>query len=99
MPTGGHNVIEPASLGKPVVFGPYMYNFTESARLLLESEGAIQMPDGSKLAACLLKLILNSEYAEQMGDTAKRIVHEKKGASKRNLEIISGFLDTKKLCR
>ncbi|MCK5594853.1 3-deoxy-D-manno-octulosonic acid transferase [bacterium] len=93
VPTGGHNVIEPASLGKPVVFGPYMYNFTESAKLLLEGKGAIQIPDESKLEACLLKLTTNSEYAKQMGDTAKRIVHENKGASKRNLEIISEFLD------
>ena len=93
VPTGGHNVIEPASLGKPVVFGPYMYNFTESAKLLLECKGAIQIPDGDRLAACLLKLLTNSEYAKQMGDTAKKIVYEKKGASKRNLEIISGFLN------
>ncbi len=93
VPTGGHNVIEPASLGKPVVFGPYMYNFTESANLLLESKGAIQIPDGAGLVACLLKLILNPEYAEQIGKIAKEIVQEKKGASKRNLEIISGFLD------
>ncbi|MCK4401498.1 3-deoxy-D-manno-octulosonic acid transferase [bacterium] len=93
VPTGGHNVIEPASLGKPVVFGPYMYNFTESAKLLLEGKGAIQIPDEAGLADCLLKLILNPEYAKQMGDTAKRIVSEKKGASKRNLEIISRFLN------
>jgi 3-deoxy-D-manno-octulosonic-acid transferase len=93
VPTGGHNVIEPASLGKPVVFGPYMYNFTESAKLLFEGKGAVQIPDKAGLADCLLKLILNPEYAEQMGDTAKRIVSEKKGASKRNLEIISRFLN------
>jgi len=93
VPTGGHNAIEPASLGKPVVFGSYMYNFTESAKLLLESKGAIQIPDEGKLADSLLKLVINSEYAKQMGDTAKKIVSEKKGASKRNLEIISEFLN------
>ena len=93
MPTGGHNVIEPASMGKPVVFGPYMYNFTESAKLLLDCKGAIQISDEAGLTACLLKLLTNSEYAKQMGDTAKRIVCEKKGASKRNLKIISGFLN------
>ena len=85
MPTGGHNVIEPASLGKPVVFGTYLYNFTESAKLLLECKGAIQIPDGSKLAACLLKLITNSAYAEQIGKIAKEAVQENKGASKRRL--------------
>ena len=93
MPTGGHNVIEPASMGKPVIFGSYMYNFTESAKLLLEGKGAIQVPNGVELMDNLLKLVLNSEYAKQMGDTAKKIVYEKKGASKRNLEIISGFLN------
>lgn len=91
--TGGHNAIEPASLEKPVVFGPYMYNFTESANLLLEGKGAIQISDEAELAACLLKLILDPEYAEQIGKIAKEIVQGKKGASKRNLEIISGFLD------
>lgn len=93
VPTGGHNVIEPASLGKPVVFGPYMYNFTESANLLLECKGAIQISDEAGLAACLLKLILNPEYAEQIGGIAKETVQQNKGASKRNLEIISGFLN------
>ncbi len=94
VPTGGHNAIEPASLGKPVVFGPYMHNFTESANLLLESKGAIQIADEAGLAACLLKLILDSEYAEQIGKIAKEIVQKKKGASKRNLEIISRFLNS-----
>jgi len=89
VPAGGHNVIEPASLGKPVVFGPYMYNFTESAKLLLECKGAIQICDEAGLATCLLKLILNPEYAEQIGRIAKEAVQENKGASKRNLEIIS----------
>ncbi len=93
VPTGGHNVIEPASLGKPVVFGPYMYNFTESAKLLLECKGAIQISDESELAACLLKLILNPEDAKQIGGIAKKAVQENKGASKRNLEIVSGFLN------
>ncbi|MDO9463747.1 MAG: 3-deoxy-D-manno-octulosonic acid transferase [bacterium] len=92
VPTGGHNVIEPASLGKPVVFGPYMYNFTESANLLLENKGAIQIADEAGLAACLLKLILDSEYAEQTGKAAKKAVQQNKGASKRNLEVISEFL-------
>ncbi|MBU0478352.1 3-deoxy-D-manno-octulosonic acid transferase [bacterium] len=93
VPTGGHNVIEPASLGKPVVFGPYMYNFTESAKLLLECKGAIQISDEAELAACLLKLILNPEYAEQIGKIAKEAVQKNKGASKRNLEVISRFLN------
>src|SRR4030095_7809863 len=46
---GGHNILEPAVFGKPIVFGPYMQNFTEIARTFLESAAAIQIRSAREL--------------------------------------------------
>ena len=49
--TGGHNVLEPALLGLPVLFGPHMFNFTEAGERLLEAKAAWQVTDAAELAA------------------------------------------------
>ena len=45
IPHGGQNVMEPAGMGLPVVFGPHMRNFTEAVSILSECDGAIQVDD------------------------------------------------------
>ena len=51
MPTGGHNILEPAAFGNPIVFGPYMENFREIRDLFLESRAAVEVHDVTELAA------------------------------------------------
>ena len=46
---GGHNILEPAVFGKPIVFGPHMHNFAEIARTFLENRGAIQVQADAEL--------------------------------------------------
>ena len=57
VPIGGHNVVEPALHAKAVVFGPHMTNFRDAAALLLRAEAAIQVEDGTELAAALERLL------------------------------------------
>lgn len=53
-PVGGHNVLEPAALGLPVLFGPHMHNFLDARDLLLKAEVAREVADAAGLCAALL---------------------------------------------
>ena len=49
---GGHNILEPAVFGKPIVFGPHMHNFAEISRTFIENRGAIQVHSATELETC-----------------------------------------------
>lgn len=55
VPVGGHNVLEPAALGMPVLFGPHMHNFLDARTLLLQAECAREITDAEMLSAALLE--------------------------------------------
>ena len=61
VPVGGHNLLEPASLGVPVIFGPHMENFREISRLVLDGDGGIQVPDGNALGVTMLALLQDAD--------------------------------------
>jgi 3-deoxy-D-manno-octulosonic-acid transferase len=89
---GGQNVIEPASMGKAVVFGPSMHNFREAAETLLGNEAAIQVGDGRELCEALVRLFKDREAREGMGRRAAESMARSRGATQRNLEIIKELL-------
>jgi 3-deoxy-D-manno-octulosonic-acid transferase len=89
---GGQNPIEPAMMGKAVVFGPYMFNFKEPVRLLLEGKGAAQALYPLYLTGEVRRLLKNPAAALALGDNARRIVAANRGATARNLDIIGGIL-------
>ncbi|MDQ2695317.1 MAG: lipid IV(A) 3-deoxy-D-manno-octulosonic acid transferase [Pseudomonadota bacterium] len=92
VPTGGHNVLEPALLGLPVLFGPHMFNFAEIARHLLEAEAAWQVRDAADLAAAAGRLLANRALRESMGRHGQAVVESNRGALAALLEIIDGLL-------
>ncbi len=87
-PIGGHNVLEPAALGVPVIVGPNTFNFAEVTDLLLERGAALRINDADGLAAALQKLLGDSELRKTMGEAAMRTVEEERGALARTLAII-----------
>jgi 3-deoxy-D-manno-octulosonic-acid transferase len=87
-PIGGHNVLEPAALGVPVIVGPNTFNFAEVTDLLLERGAALRINDADGLAAALQKLLGDSELRRTMGEAAMRTVEEERGALARTLAII-----------
>jgi 3-deoxy-D-manno-octulosonic-acid transferase len=89
---GGQNVIEPATMGKPVIFGPHMENFREAAELLIQNRGAIQVRDAAEFKEKLLFLLQNREEREQMGRRAAATMARSRGATIRNLRLISELL-------
>lgn len=78
-PFGGHNILEPARLGKAVVFGPHMQNFAEEAELLRANEAGVQLPSADQLAACLNELLAHPERAAALGKNAARLIAARAG--------------------
>ncbi len=92
-PAGGHNPVEPAQCGKPVVFGPHMENFRDTARILLAANAAIQVRDWEEMAKAILSLLGDRNCCQAMGDAAQRVVEEESGATRRVLARLSPLLD------
>lgn len=92
IPHGGQNPIEPASLGKPVVFGPFMQNFGDIVQHLLREDAARQLRDGETLASALRDLLTNRRLAQAMGQRAQALTEHLSGTTQRTLDALSGFL-------
>ena len=67
VPVGGHNLLEPAALGVPVITGPYQANTKEIAQLLLDSGGALEVADAAGLAAVVRRLFADSAERQRVG--------------------------------
>ncbi len=92
VPTGGHNVLEPAWWAKPIVFGPHMHNFRDIAQLFLQAHAAVQVPDAATLARTILELLADDNRRHQLGEAAKRTFDQESGATQRTLEHIADLL-------
>ena len=89
---GGQNPIEPAALGRPMVFGPFMQNFKPVVQSLLEAEAAIQVADETELAGKMSNLLGNPEQRNALGRAAKAVVEGNKGATQRTAELVGQTL-------
>lgn len=92
--SGGHNPLEPAALGKPVLFGPDMSDFPSIAEMLIGSGGAIRVSDGEGLFREVTALLSDNNKARRMGERASEVFESNRGAVERTLKISEGFLKT-----
>jgi 3-deoxy-D-manno-octulosonic-acid transferase len=95
VPDGGHNPLEPAAFGKPILFGPYMDDFTEIASDLLERKAAIVCHEEDDVFEILKQLLVDGALRKEMGEKAQALVLHHRGVSKRHLEIIHFLMDAK----
>jgi 3-deoxy-D-manno-octulosonic-acid transferase len=93
--TGGHNILEPASLGVPVMFGPHMHNFREAAEIILASGGGIQVRDGEELAVSLKVLLDDEAKRRVMGESGVRLFLANSGAAEMHMEVVRKLLGTR----
>jgi 3-deoxy-D-manno-octulosonic-acid transferase len=91
IPHGGQNMMEPAGLGRAVFFGPHFENFQESVDILLDADAAVMARDAEELRRELLTMAREPGRASAMGDRARKVVQDHKGASVRILELIRPF--------
>jgi 3-deoxy-D-manno-octulosonic-acid transferase len=85
---GGHNILEPASLSKPVTFGPYMFNFQDIAELFLEHQAAIQVRNGTELQDKIRFFLRQPEQAAALGRKAKELVLRNQGATQKTCQYL-----------
>lgn len=92
VPVGGHNLLEPAALCRPVLTGPYSFNSPDVARLLADAGGLRVVGDAAALAAALFELFTQPEVAAQMAAAAQATVAASRGAATRSLQLLEARL-------
>ncbi len=92
IPHGGQNMIEPAALGCPVLFGPHVENFREVSELLLKEKAAHQVESIEELSKDLSKYINSSALRKKMAQTAKRSVESRRGVADKNIKILKKYI-------
>jgi len=85
---GGHNILEPASLNKPVIFGPYMFNFRQISELFLESSAGLVAANSRQLAQRIKELLSNDLLARGLAERASGLILKNRGATEKNIQII-----------
>jgi len=88
VPIGGHNVLEPASLARPVLVGPYTFNFEEITRSLIESGGARRVEAPDALGPAVLELLRDAPLRHRIGANARMVFARERGAVRRTMILI-----------
>jgi len=88
VPIGGHNVLEPAAMSRPVLVGPFTFNFEEITLTLIKEGGAERVNGKEDLGAEALRLLLDRERRARMGERARHVFDSERGAVKRVMELI-----------
>ena len=92
VPVGGHNVLEPAIMNVPILFGPYMVNFKEIAAKVLALNAAVQCADKQEIVATVSHLYQDEKERELMVLKARQFVDENQGATERIAGLISKMI-------
>jgi 3-deoxy-D-manno-octulosonic-acid transferase len=92
VPSGGHNILEPAAFGKVPIYGPSMENFREMTEKFLEAGAAIQVKNPEELGAAWRSLLKDAKSAKRMGASARDLVDQNRGATDRVLEQLEAVL-------
>lgn len=92
VPVGGHNILEPAVMHVPILFGPYMVNFKEIAKNVLDLGAAIQCADKQALIDTVMHLYKDEQYRSNITAKANLFVKNNQGAAERMAVLISDIL-------
>ena len=92
VPIGGSNPMEPGSLGKPLVWGPHMFNFPVEAPALVEAGAACQVSTAQELADTVADLLTRPDRRRQMGDAARETIRRMQGATARSVDLVRRVL-------
>jgi 3-deoxy-D-manno-octulosonic-acid transferase len=92
VPTGGHNVLEPAVYGKPIIFGPHMDNFREIADACVAAEAAVRLDDEGQLEATVVALLADPVRRARLGAAARALVEANRGAKDKTMTVIESLV-------
>jgi 3-deoxy-D-manno-octulosonic-acid transferase len=92
VPVGGHNLLEPAALGRPIVTGPNLFNTQDIADMFTSVGASKIVHDSTELAARLGELFADQEAAGIVGNKGREIVRENRGALDRFLRQLEPLM-------
>lgn len=95
VPIGGHNLLEPAALGVPVLTGPELANFEEVAEVLRRADALVEVVDGRALAVVLTELFADPAERRRLGEAGRAVVAANRGALERTLNGLARLLPAK----
>ncbi|MCH4166235.1 MAG: 3-deoxy-D-manno-octulosonic acid transferase [Megasphaera sp.] len=90
---GGHNILEPAAHGKPIVVGPNMFNFVEIFDLLSSRGACVMVKNEGEFIDTCLDILVHKERAQKMKQACVEVVRENQGATKKNLAELQRLLN------
>jgi 3-deoxy-D-manno-octulosonic-acid transferase len=91
---GGHNLMEPAVVGVPVLFGPYNVSFKETVDALLAADAGRLVQDAGALRDVVVDLVANVDLRRMLGARARAVVLAEQGAAARNYALLEGLVGT-----
>jgi 3-deoxy-D-manno-octulosonic-acid transferase len=93
VPIGGHNLLEPAALGKPILTGPFNFNGEDIFQKLLEAGAVSMTKDAAALAERLVVLVDDEAARREQGARGLAVLEANRGAMKRLLGLLEPILD------
>jgi len=90
--TGGHNVLEPAVFGKPIVFGPHMENFLEIAEAFVSNGAGVQLAGEEQLEETFVELMGDPVRRARLGAAARALVEANRGANDKSVTVLAQLL-------
>jgi 3-deoxy-D-manno-octulosonic-acid transferase len=97
IPHGGQNVMEPAGLGLPVIFGPYTHNFAEAVAVLKSAGGAVEVPAATELPFALDRLLNHPDEARAMGAKAREALRVRQGGASATAAYLARLLANREI--
>lgn len=88
LPLGGQNLLEACAVGRPVVVGPYTFNFEEATRLATEAGAALQVRDEQELGRAMAGLLPDGERRSRMGQAGQTLMRQHQGAAQRIVAVL-----------
>ena len=92
VPTGGHNILEPAALGVPVVVGPHTFNFLEIVRALLGQGGGERVWNEAELATAVVRYLEDPKLRDAAGSCGRELVERNRGALAKLQALLAGYV-------
>ena len=96
VPTGGHNLLEPASVGVPTVFGPHMSNFREITNLILDAGAGVQVADSGGLNEAFRELLNDPDEMVRIGGNGLDLMSRLGGSTERHMAVIEALMKQEK---
>ena len=93
VPIGGHNLLEPAAMGVPVLTGPQLANFEDVAAILREAAALVEVPDSEALVEALVDLFIDEAERHRLAEAGQAVMAANRGALGRTMSGLSVLLD------